>query len=102
MRIGTREMLLIVRAPRWSTQFELVCAHCRYMKEFRKTIKVCNTFCNFIRMWVLSYKVLSLIYDRFEELTFYMQHTAIWFLSKSILSIIALPIDVVKIEFKID
>ena len=53
-------------------------------------------------MWVLSYKVLSSIYDRYEELTFYMQHTAIWFLSKSILSIIALPIDVVKIEFKID
>ena len=81
---------------------KLVCAHCRYMKEFRKTIKVCNTFCNFICMWVLSYKVLSLIYDRFEELTFYMQHTAIWFLSKSIYINNCTANNVGRIEFKID
>ena len=69
------------------------------MKEFRKTIKVVHFVILYVGM--LSYKVLSYIYDRNEELTFYMQHTAIWLLSKSILSIIALPIMLAKLSSRL-
>ena len=54
-------------------------------------------------MWVLSYKVLSQIYGRYEELTFYMQHTVIKLaLIKINLINNCTANNVGKIEFKID